>query len=238
MATATATSQTESTLQDPPIGPQAITNLTTVESNTIEPMSHNNSTPVSMAIGIEPNDISTWSVLQKRMSLDCQFMHPAEIPAAFIVNNSRQTSTQNTQKLSFNSDASDSRPNTITQSKIEQIVDQKISSLKVYVLESDITEAQKAVNSFVELASFLHTLYASFLYPIYHPYPLKLLPNMTIYEKKLSSQLLQRYPQITPEEMIAKLIAIGVVDATRCKVLSVSEYVNSLLLQGYKKIDA
>lgn len=61
---------------------------------------------------------------------------------------------------------------------------------------------------------------------------------MTIYEKKLSSQLLQRYPQITPEEMIAKLIEIGVVDATRCKVLSVREYVNSLLQQGYKKIDA
>lgn len=58
---------------------------------------------------------------------------------------------------------------------------------------------------------------------------------MTIYEKKLSSQLLQRYPQITPEEMIAKLIEIGVVDATRCKVLSVREYVNSLLQQGYKK---
>lgn len=154
VATAPASSQPESTLQDPPIGPQAITNLTTVESNTIEPMSHNNSTPVSMAIGIEPNDISTWSVLQKRMSLDCQFMQPAEIPAAFIGNNSRQTSTLNTQKQSFNSDASDSRPNTITQSKIEQIVDQKISSLKVYVLESDITEAQKAVKSVVELASF------------------------------------------------------------------------------------
>jgi hypothetical protein len=92
VATAPASSQPESTLQDPPIGPQAITNLTTVESNTIEPMSHNNSTPVSMAIGIEPNDISTWSVLQKRMSLDCQFMQPAEIPAAFIGNNSRQTS--------------------------------------------------------------------------------------------------------------------------------------------------
>ena len=154
MATAPASSQPESTLQDPPIGPQAITNLTTVESNTIEPMSHNSSTPVSMAIGIEPNDISTWSVLQKRMSLDCQFMQPAEIPAAFIGNNSRQTSTLNTQKQSFNSDASDSRPNTITQSEIGQIVDQKISSLKVYVLESDITEAQKAVKSVVELASF------------------------------------------------------------------------------------
>lgn len=61
---------------------------------------------------------------------------------------------------------------------------------------------------------------------------------MTIYEKKLSFQLLQRYPKITPEEMIAKLIEIGVIDATRCKVLSVREYVNSLLQQGYKKIDA
>lgn len=154
VATAPTSSQPESTLQDPPIGPQTITNLTAVESNTIEPTSHNSSTPFSMDIGIEPNDISTWSVLQKRMSLDSQFMQPAEIPAAFIGNNSRQTSTLNTQKQSFNSDSPDSRPNTITQSEIEQIVDQKISSLKVYVLESDITEAQKAVKSVVELASF------------------------------------------------------------------------------------
>ena len=61
---------------------------------------------------------------------------------------------------------------------------------------------------------------------------------MTIYEKKLSKQLLQRYPQMTPEELITKLIEIGVVDATRCKELSVREYVNSLLQLGYKKIDA
>ena len=154
VATASANSQPENTLQYPSIGTQNITNLTAEESHTIEPTSHNSSTPVSMDIRIEPNDISTWSVLQKRMSLDSQFMQPAEIPAAFIGNNSRQTSTLNTQKQSFNSDASDSRPNTITQSKIEQIVDQKISSLKVYVLESDITEAQKAVKSVVELASF------------------------------------------------------------------------------------
>ena len=154
VATAPASSQPESTLQDPFRKHQAITKPTAVESNTIEPTSHNSSTPVSMDIGIEPNDISTWSVLQKRMSLDSQFMQPAEIPAAFIGNNSRQPSTLNTQKQSFNSDSRDSRPNTITQSEIEQIVDQKISSLKVYVLESDITEAQKAVKSVVELASF------------------------------------------------------------------------------------
>lgn len=40
---------------------------------------------------------------------------------------------------------------------------------------------------------------------------------------------------MTPEELITKLIEIGVVDATRCKVLSVREYVNSLLQLGYKK---
>lgn len=154
VATAPANSQPKNTLQYPSIGTQNITNLTAEESHTIEPTSHNSSTPVSMDIRIEPNDISTWSVLQKRMSLDSQFMQPAEIPAAFIGNNSRQPSTLNTQKQSFNSDSPDSRPNTITQSEIEQIVDQKISSLKVYVLESDITEAQKAVKSVVELASF------------------------------------------------------------------------------------
>ena len=58
---------------------------------------------------------------------------------------------------------------------------------------------------------------------------------MTIYEKKLSKQLLQRYPQMTPEELITKLIEIGVVDATRCKVLSVREYVNSLLIRTKNK---
>ena len=154
VATAPASSQPENTLQDPFRESHAINNPQAVEANAIEPTNHNSSAPVPRDIRIKSNDISTWSVLQKRMSLDSQFMQPAEIPAAFIGNNSRQTSTLNTQKQSFNSDASDSRPNTITQSEIEQIVDQKISSLKVYVLESDITEAQKAVKSVVELASF------------------------------------------------------------------------------------
>lgn len=154
MATAPASSQPENTLQDPFRESHAINNPQAVEANAIEPTNHNSSAPVPRDIRIKSNDISTWSVLQKRMSLDSQFMQPAEIPAAFIGNNSRQTSTLNTQKQSFNSDSPDSRPNTITQSEIEHIVDQKISSLKVYVLESDITEAQKAVKSVVELASF------------------------------------------------------------------------------------
>lgn len=154
VATAPASSQPENTLQDPFRESHAINNPQAVEANAIEPTNHNSSAPVPRDIRIKSNDISTWSVLQKRMSLDSQFMQPAEIPAAFIGNNSRQTSTLNTQKQSFNSDSPDSRPNTITQSEIEHIVDQKISSLKVYVLESDITEAQKAVKSVVELASF------------------------------------------------------------------------------------
>ncbi len=154
VATAPASSQPENTLQDPFRESHAINKPQAVEANAIEPTHHNSSAPVPRDIRIKPNDISTWSVLQKRMSLDCQFMQPAEIPAAFIGNNSRQTSTLNTQEQSFNSNFPDSRPNSITQSEIEQIVDQKISSLKVYVLESDITEAQKAVKSVVELASF------------------------------------------------------------------------------------
>lgn len=154
VTTAPASSQPENTLQDPFRESHAINKPQAVEANAIEPTNHNSSAPVPRDIRIEPNDISTWSVLQKRMSLDSQFMQPAEIPATFIGNNSRQTSTLNTQKQSFNSDSPDSRPNSITQSEIEHIVDQKISSLKVYVLESDITEAQKAVKSIVELASF------------------------------------------------------------------------------------
>jgi len=42
----------------------------------------------------------------------------------------------------------------VTREEIAEIIDSKLASLKVYVVESDITEAQSAVKSVVELASY------------------------------------------------------------------------------------
>ena len=42
----------------------------------------------------------------------------------------------------------------VTRNEIEELFDRKLSTLKVYVLESEITEAQQAVKSIVELSSF------------------------------------------------------------------------------------
>lgn len=46
----------------------------------------------------------------------------------------------------------DSAP--LTKADIAEIIDNRLMALKIYVVESDITEAQQAVKSVVELASF------------------------------------------------------------------------------------
>lgn len=61
---------------------------------------------------------------------------------------------------------------------------------------------------------------------------------MTTYERELSSQLQSRFSKLTPAEMFEKLIQIGVVDFTLCKVLAVREYVEKMVKQGTKKVDA
>ena len=61
---------------------------------------------------------------------------------------------------------------------------------------------------------------------------------MTTYEKELADQLAQRYPELPLPQMIAKLTEIGVIDYSRCKTLSVREYVNALVRSGCNKMDA
>ena len=48
----------------------------------------------------------------------------------------------------------ETNPVTLTRAEVRQMIDETIQGLKIYVLESDITQAQKAVKSIVELASF------------------------------------------------------------------------------------
>lgn len=61
---------------------------------------------------------------------------------------------------------------------------------------------------------------------------------MTSYEKELARQLACRYPDLSAERLLAKLMDMGVVDFSRCKILAVRSRVEQLIKQGDKKIDA
>lgn len=61
---------------------------------------------------------------------------------------------------------------------------------------------------------------------------------MTSYEKELISQLEQHYPRLSTTRLLEKLMDMGVIDFSRCKILAVRSRVEQLIKQGYKKIDA
>lgn len=61
---------------------------------------------------------------------------------------------------------------------------------------------------------------------------------MTLYEKAFVRTVEIRYGTLTPGEIARKMIEMGVVDLTLCKVLSVREFVAEKLGEGVKKIDA
>lgn len=95
-----------------------------------------------------------WRTLQNRLHIDSQMMQPAEIIGSPVDTYVRSSATRNLRSKTFSIDSPTANETNISRNDVEQIVDQKLSSLKVYVLESEITEAQKAVKSVVELASF------------------------------------------------------------------------------------
>lgn len=121
-----------------------------VESNTSE-----NQTLSNLATnGMAPVSNLNWKTLQNRLHIDSQMMQPAEIIGSPVDTYVRSSATRNLRSKTFSMDSPAANETDISRNDIEQIVDQKLSSLKVYVLESEITEAQKAVKSVVELASF------------------------------------------------------------------------------------
>ncbi len=61
---------------------------------------------------------------------------------------------------------------------------------------------------------------------------------MTVYEKQLTRLVEEKYGNLPPVELICKLLEIGVVDYTRCKVLAVREFVRGKMREGFRKIDA
>lgn len=120
------------------------------ESNALENQTLSNLTTNGMAPGSKLN----WKTLQNRLHIDSQMMQPAEIIGSPVDTYVRSSATRNLRSKTFSIDSPTANETNISRNDVEQIVDQKLSSLKVYVLESEITEAQKAVKSVVELASF------------------------------------------------------------------------------------
>lgn len=61
---------------------------------------------------------------------------------------------------------------------------------------------------------------------------------MTIYEKQFSIIFQQKYPSLNTRQILEKLIEIGVIDFSLCKVLAVRSHVENLVKEGSKKVDA
>lgn len=61
---------------------------------------------------------------------------------------------------------------------------------------------------------------------------------MTTYEKELIAMVQKKYGKLSSEDFVRKMIEIGVVDYSRCKVLAMREYVNTLMKSGEKKTNA
>ena len=120
------------------------------ESNTLENQTLSNLT----TNGMVPVSKLNWRTLQSRLHIDSQMMQPAEIIGSPVDTYVRSSATRNLRSKTFSIDSPAANETDTSRNDVEQIVDQKLSTLKVYVLESEITEAQKAVKSVVELASF------------------------------------------------------------------------------------
>lgn len=61
---------------------------------------------------------------------------------------------------------------------------------------------------------------------------------MTIYEKELAELVNRRFDGMKGSQLLRKLIEMGVIDTTRCKILAVREFVNERVKNDSKKVDA
>lgn len=62
--------------------------------------------------------------------------------------------------------------------------------------------------------------------------------KLTVYEKQLIESLGRIFPESGTRPIVEKLIHMGVVDTSKCKVLVVREHVYQLVRQGSGKVDA
>jgi len=61
---------------------------------------------------------------------------------------------------------------------------------------------------------------------------------MTLYEKQLVGLIDSRFGEMSTHDLLEKLLELGVVDYSRCKILAVRSAVNAMVKKGMKKSDA
>lgn len=81
--------------------------------------------------------------------IDSEIGMPGAAPPLFLVDQSTPP-----EEIDQRSYANPTYAGTLSAEQISQLIDAKIATLKVYVLESEITQAQTHVKSIVEMASF------------------------------------------------------------------------------------
>lgn len=62
--------------------------------------------------------------------------------------------------------------------------------------------------------------------------------KLTVYDRQLIESVDRLWPGLDTAALVERLIRIGVVDPTRCKVLVVREYVDELVKEGNGKVDS
>lgn len=80
-------------------------------------------------------------------------LYPAPLPLSYNHEASGASTDTRTSPASARSVPDETQP-IFTQAEVRKMIDERLDALRIYVLESDITQAQQAVKSVVELASF------------------------------------------------------------------------------------
>lgn len=81
-------------------------------------------------------------------------LYPISLSSTVFSNTSGESGLNQAAILPNHATPSDTPRSYPTRIEVSQMIDEKLNGLRVYVLESDITQAQQAVKSVVELASF------------------------------------------------------------------------------------
>lgn len=61
---------------------------------------------------------------------------------------------------------------------------------------------------------------------------------MTTYEKEFLQIITVKYGNVSTDEIFARLVSMGIIEPTMCKVAVIRNYVNSLVDSGMGKLDA
>ena len=113
--------------------------------------------PLSVLSASEDKPQNTFSITSSPLSFESHRsiadLQPLSLSGSLIdKQTSSPSASSNPPTTPSSASPNDSAP--LVRAEVRQMIDEALNGLKVYVLESDITQAQQAVKSIVELASF------------------------------------------------------------------------------------